>query len=497
MDENNQSFIRLENISKSFGTVHANRDISLDIQSGKIKALLGENGAGKSTLMGMLAGQLQPDNGTILLDGKPIIFSSTKASIKAGIGMVYQHFMLVETMTVAENVFLGQEEGFFLKPKKLERLVKSLAQAYGLDIDPSARISDLSMGEKQRVEILKLLQRRSQLLIFDEPTAVLTPQEITQLFTALKEMARQGKAVVFISHKLDEVLEIADDIVVLRHGRVVDSLKRSDVNSKSELAQLMIGRDIMLQIDKQQMEPKQTVLKVKDLCDNVLKNINLDVRQGEILGIVGVAGNGQKPLVETICGLKPVQQGDVLILGQPWRRFFSRRSWSNALSYIPEDRRGLASCLNLDQVDNFLLTTREGFSIGPWLKKREAEKKVTGLIDMFGVQPRDVRILARQLSGGNLQKMVLAREFYRRPRLIVAEQPTQGLDIAAMEDVWNLLLKARDKAGILLFTGDLTEALSLSDRIAVMYEGRIMDTFYTHDTQKIGQIGLMMAGIVP
>ncbi|UCD33398.1 MAG: ABC transporter ATP-binding protein [Desulfobacterales bacterium] len=497
MGENSPAFIRLESISKSFGTVHANRDISLDIHFGKIKALLGENGAGKSTLMGMLAGQLQPDKGSICLHGKPVAFSSTKAAIKAGIGMVYQHFMLVETMTVAENVFLGQEEGFFLQPKKMEDLVKDLAETYGLQIDPCARISDLSMGEKQRVEILKLLQRRSQLLIFDEPTAVLTPQEAIQLFTSLKQMARQGKAIVFISHKLDEVLEIADEIAVLRHGRVVDSLNRSDVNSKSELAQLMIGRDIMHKIDKRPLEPKQMVLRVKDLCDNVLKHINFEVRQGEVLGIVGVAGNGQKPLVETVCGLKPVEQGDVSIFGEPWYRFFSRRSWSNALCYIPEDRRGLASCLNLDLVDNFLLTTREGFSKGPWLNKREAEKKVQGLIDAFGVQPKDARILARQLSGGNLQKMVLAREFYRRPRLIVAEQPTQGLDIAATEDIWNLLLKAKDKAGILLLTGDLTEALSLSDRIAVMYEGRIMDTFYTHDTQKINQIGLMMAGIVP
>ncbi len=497
MVENSTSFVRLENISKSFGTVQANSNINLDIASGKIKALLGENGAGKSTLMGVLAGQLQPDSGTIFLGGKPIMLSSTKVAIKAGIGMVYQHFMLVETMTVAENVFLGQEEGFFIKPKKLERRVKHLAHTYGLDIDPSARISDLSMGEKQRVEILKLLQRESQLLIFDEPTAVLTPPEITQLFQALKQMALQGKAIVFISHKLDEVMAVADDIVVLRRGRVVGALNRSEVDSKSELARLMIGRDIMLKIDKQPLTPKQMVLSVRNLCDHVLKNINLDVRQGEILGLVGVAGNGQKSLVETICGIKPVQQGSVLIFGQSWQEFFSQRPWRNALSYIPEDRRDLASCLNLDQVDNFLLTTREGFSSGPWLQKRDAEKKVKVLIDTFGVQPTDIRILARRLSGGNLQKMVLAREFYRRPRLIVAEQPTQGLDIAAMEDVWHLLLKARDRAGILLLTGDLTEALSLSDRIAVMYEGRILDTFFTHDTEKVDQIGLMMAGIVP
>jgi simple sugar transport system ATP-binding protein len=492
-----QSFIRLENISKSFGSVHANRNISLDLYSGKIKALLGENGAGKSTLMSILAGKLQPDQGRIWLNGQPVDFSSTKAAIKAGVGMVYQHFMLVDAMTVTENIFLGQEEGFLIKPKKLEHQVKDLASKYGLDIDPSARISALSMGERQRVEILKLLQRQSQFLIFDEPTTVLTPHETTQLFEALKQMAHQGKAIVFISHKLDEVLEIADEIVVLRQGSVVETLNVSDVTSKSELAQLMVGREIMFQIEKQPVEPKQIVLRVESLSDDVLKNINLEVRQGEILGIVGVAGNGQKPLIETICGLNPPRQGKVFIFGQSWNQFFAHRPWDGALSYIPEDRQGLATCLGLDLVDNFLLTTREGFTKGPWLMKKQAEEKAQGLIETFGVQPGDVRVLARQLSGGNLQKMVLSREFYRRPRLIVAEQPTQGLDIAATEDIWNLLLKAREKAGVVLITGDLTEALALSDRVAVMYEGQIMDTFHTSDTEKIDQIGLMMAGIAP
>jgi len=497
MVDNAPSHIRLENISKSFGSVHANRNINLDIHSGKIKALLGENGAGKSTLMSILAGQLQPDSGRILIDGKPVAFPSTKAGIEAGIGMVYQHFMLVDAMTVAENILLGQDQRFFLNPKKMRRLVKDLADRYELDIDPSARISNLSMGEKQRVEILKLLYRQSQFLIFDEPTAVLTPQETAHLFDALRQMAHQGKAIVFISHKLDEVLEIADEIAVLRHGQVVDTLDAADVSSKSELARLMVGREILLQIEKQPLEPKQRVLRVQGLSNNFLENVNLEVRQGEILGIVGVSGNGQKPLVETICGLQPPETGDVSILGQSWNRFFAQRPWENALSYIPEDRQGLAVCMGLDLVDNFLLTTREGFSSGPWLSKPAAEKKAKGLIEAFGVKPGNVRALARQLSGGNLQKMVLAREFYRKPRLIVAEQPTQGLDIAATEDVWNLLLKAREKTGILLITGDLSEALTLSDRIAVMFEGRIMDTFSTSDTEKIDQIGLMMAGVAP
>lgn len=497
MVERSPLHIRLENISKSFGSVHANQDICLDIYSGKIKALLGENGAGKSTLMSILAGQLQPDQGKILINGKPVSFSSTKAAIKAGIGMVYQHFMLVEAMTVAENVLLGQKEGFFLKPSQIERMVKNLAHRYGLDIDPSARISDLSMGEKQRVEILKLLYRESQFLIFDEPTAVLTPQEITQLFEALKQMAGQGKAIVFISHKLDEVLEIADEVAVLRQGKVVDNLHIDDVTSKSELARLMVGREIVFKVEKEPMEPKQIVLRINNLNDSRLKNINIEVRQGEILGIIGVSGNGQKPLVETICGLIPPQQGEVNILGQTWDQFYSIRPWAGALCYIPEDRQGLAACLNLDLVDNFLLTTRQGFSSGPWLKKGQAKLKAEGLIQEFGIKPGNVNVLARQLSGGNLQKMVLAREFYRRPRLIVAEQPTQGLDVAATEDVWNLLLKAREKAGIMLLTGDLSEALSLSDRVAVIFDGRIMDTFHTSDTKKIDQIGLMMAGVEP
>lgn len=497
MVDNTPSHIRLENISKSFGSVHANRNINLDIHSGKIKALLGENGAGKSTLMSILAGQLQPDSGRILIDGQPVAFPSTKAGIEAGIGMVYQHFMLVDAMTVAENILLGQDERFFLNPKKMNRLVKELADRYELDINPSARISNLSMGEKQRVEILKLLHRQSRFLIFDEPTAVLTPQETAHLFDALRQMAHQGKAIVFISHKLDEVLEIADEIAVLRHGQVVDTLDAADVSSKSELARLMVGREILLQIEKQPLEPKQRVLRVQGLCNNFLKDVNLEVRQGEILGIVGVSGNGQKPLVETICGLQPPETGDVSILGQPWNRFFAQRPWEDGLSYIPEDRQGLAVCMGLDLVDNFLLTTREGFSSGPWLSKHAAEKKAKGLIESFGVKPGNVRALARQLSGGNLQKMVLAREFYRKPRLIVAEQPTQGLDIAATEDVWNLLLKAREKTGILLITGDLSEALTLSDRIAVMFGGRIMDTFSTSDTEKIDQIGLMMAGVAP
>ena len=489
--------IRLQAISKAFGPVRANQDISLDIHAGRTLVLLGENGAGKSTLMSILAGRLQPDSGTIFVDGKPTAIQSTQRAHMLGIGMVYQHFMLVDAMTVTENVLLGQREGFWLPLKKLRQKVAGLAEQYGLQVDPDARVADLSMGERQRVEILKLLYRESRILIFDEPTTVLTPNEAGQLFEALKKMAAQGKAILFISHKLDEVMQLADDIAILRKGRVTGQMPAHQVTSKADLAMQMVGREVLLQVNRQPMEPRQTVLRVHGLSGNGLKHIDLQVRQGEIVGLVGVAGNGQKALVETICGLRRPLSGTLTILGRQWREFNARQTWDGNLSYVPEDRRGLATCLDMDLVDNFLLTTRQGFSRGPWLDRRRALDKTADLIQEFDVQPPAPGNLARRLSGGNLQKLVLAREFFRRPRLIVAEQPTQGLDIGAMEAIWQVLLKARERAGILLITGDLTEALMLSDRIAVIFEGRIMDTFDADDREKIDNIGLLMAGVEP
>jgi len=492
---NDHPLIRLEGLSKTFGPIYANRDITLDIHAGKIKSLLGENGAGKSTLMGMLAGRLHPDGGRILVEGRPRLFASARDAIDEGIGMVYQHFMLVEAMTVAENIFLGHAGGLRLKSEDMERQVADLARDVRLDIDPAARVASLSMGEKQRVEILKLLFRRNRVLIFDEPTAVLTPQEAQQLFEALRRMARQGKAIVFISHKLDEVMALSDEIAVLRKGEVVADMPAAKVHTKEDLARLMVGRAVILQVKRQPQEPRQSVLRVRGLNDAPLKDIRLTVRQGEILGLVGVAGNGQKPLVETICGLRRPQTGLVRLMGKDWSHFHGHRRWDGNLSYIPEDRQNLATCRYLSLTDNFLLTTRQGFCRGPWLQRGEAEKRLGQLIQDFDIQPPDPRAEARQLSGGNLQKMVLAREFFRRPRLIVAEQPTQGLDIAATEDVWQVLLKARERAGILLVTGDLAEALSLSDRLAVIFNGRIVDTFEADNQSKIDRIGLLMAGV--
>ncbi len=489
--------VSLRGITKVFGTVRANSNISLDIHPGRIKALLGENGAGKSTLMSILAGHYLPDSGEILIDGRHSALRSTKDAIKAGIGMVYQHFMLVEAMTVAENVFLGQEPGFFLSPRAMQEQVRILGRAFGLHVDPAARVADLSMGEKQRVEILKLLQRESRILIFDEPTAVLTPQEAEQLFLALRSMAAQGKAIVYISHKLGEVMALADEIAILRRGEVVDEIPASEVHSPSDLARRMVGREVLLEVRREPMELRQNVLRMQDVGSGILRDVSLSLRQGEVLAVVGVAGNGQKDLVEAICGLNEPETGEITVLGKSWRSFFSETSWQGGLSYVPEDRMGLAVCRGMDLVDNFLLTTRQGYSSSIWLQRDKARAVAEELVHQFKVSPPDVNCQARQLSGGNLQKMVLAREFHRRPRLIVAEQPTQGLDVSAIEEVWTTLLAAREEAGILLVTGDLAEALALADRIAVMYGGRIVDIFPADDQYRVDRIGQMMAGMKP
>lgn len=364
--------VALRGITKVFGSVRANGEISLDIHPGRIKALLGENGAGKSTLMSILAGHYRPDAGEILVDGEPRVFRSTRDAIRAGIGMVYQHFMLVEAMTVAENVFLGQEPGFFISPADLEKRVRELAESYGLEVDPAARVADLSMGERQRVEILRLLERRSRVLIFDEPTAVLTPQEGEQLFQALRNMVAQGKAIVYISHKLHEVMALADEVAILRKGQVVDEVAAADVRSQADLARRMVGREVLLDVRRKPREPRQNVLRLEDVHAGMLRGVSLSLRQGEILAVVGVAGNGQRDLAETVCGLRRPDAGEAVVLGRSWSAFFADPPWQGGLSYIPEDRMGLAVCRNMDLVDNFLLTTRQGYASSVWLKRAEA-----------------------------------------------------------------------------------------------------------------------------
>ncbi|BDQ36405.1 branched chain amino acid ABC transporter ATP-binding protein [Pseudodesulfovibrio nedwellii] len=488
--------VRLKGLTKRFGKIVANDAITLDVYPGRIKALLGENGAGKSTMMSMLAGRYKPDEGTIEVDGKPVRFSSSRDAIAAGIGMVYQHFMLVDSMTVAENVLLGQEGSFFIRRKEMSKRVSELAGKYDMEIDPDARIADLSMGERQLVEILKLLYRESRILIFDEPTAVLTPEETGRLFKTLWRMTEQGKSIIFISHKLEEVIALADEIAILRRGRIEGELDPNTIESKADLASRMVGKEVLLEVDRKPVERGDKVLDVRNLTGLGLSEVDLDVHQGEVVSIVGVAGNGQKGLVEAVTGLIKPPQDTVFIMGQPWRKFFAESTWNRSMCYIPEDRLGLATLPNQNLVDNLLLTTRKGFAKGWFLDKKKAAKDTIELIKKFDIRPGRIHALAWQLSGGNLQKAVLARELYRQPRLIVAEQPTQGLDVSATEEVWNRLLEARKMAGVLLVTGDLNEALQLSDRIAVIYRGRILDILDTAEEGISRKIGPLMAGIV-
>ncbi|MDL2209313.1 ABC transporter ATP-binding protein [Desulfovibrio sp. OttesenSCG-928-O18] len=490
--------VRLCGITKHFGKVKANHKITLDIHAGKIKALLGENGAGKSTLMSILAGKLLPDRGWIMVDGRSVALSSPKDALRLGIGMVYQHFSLVDSMTVAENVVLGQTGGFFLNRRGMLETVAALADRYGLALDPSARVHSLSMGEKQRVEIAKLLYRDSRVLILDEPTAVLTPQEAEQLFSSMRAMAKAGKAIVFISHKMQEVLDVADDIAILRRGLIVDAFDRESVPDKAELASRMLGRELAAfepaAPPRMDGEP-EVVLETSHLGGNGLHDVSFTLRRGEILAVAGVAGNGQKELVETLCGLIPLRQGDARILGKPWKAFYPAAPRHASLAYIPEDRLHRAVCPEFSLAENFLLTTRTEFSNGPWLRRKEAGTAAAETVATYGVVPANKEAAAKSFSGGNLQKFVIGRELFREPKIIIAENPTQGLDVAAAEEVWHRLLKARENAGILLVTGDLAEALLLATRIIVMFQGRIMDTFDRSDTRKVSRIGLLMAGI--
>ncbi|QGY41088.1 ATP-binding cassette domain-containing protein [Pseudodesulfovibrio cashew] len=496
LPEGTQPVVSLKGVTKRFGKVVANDSITLDIYPGRIKALLGENGAGKSTMMSMLAGRYRPDEGTIEVDGNPVRFHSSKDAIAAGIGMVYQHFMLVDSMTVAENVLLGQEGSFLVKPAEMEGRVGRLAEEYGLEIDPAARIADLSMGERQVVEILKLLYRESRILIFDEPTAVLTPEETNKLFEALWRMTEQGKSIIFISHKLEEVIALADEISILRRGKIEGELDPNAIESKAELASRMVGKEVLLEIDRQPAEIGDPVLEVRGLTGIGLSDVSLDVHKGEVVALVGVAGNGQKALVEAVTGLVKPPLDTVFIMGQPWRKFFAESTWNRSMCYIPEDRLGLATLRNQNLVDNLLLTTRKGYTKGFLLNKKQAEKDTVSLIEKFDIRPGRIHALAWQLSGGNLQKAVLARELFREPRLIVAEQPTQGLDVSATEEVWNRLLAARTMAGILLVTGDLNEALQLADRVAVIYRGRILGVIDAAAPNALDRIGPLMAGVL-
>jgi len=494
--------VRMAGIVKRFPGVLANDQIDFEAYPGEIHALLGENGAGKSTLMNILFGIYQPDEGDIFVHGRKVRFRSPRDAIDQGIGMVHQHFMLVEVQTVAENVTLGLNESrFLLNLGKTKERIAELAKKYSLRVDADAHIWQLSVGEQQRVEILKMLYRGADVLILDEPTAVLTPQEARELFNTLRRMACEGHTVVFITHKLDEVMAISDRITILCGGRVVSTVRTSETNKES-LAKMMVGRPVLLHIEKQPVEKGQIVLQVENLQAQsdkklpALKGISLTVQQGEILGMAGVSGNGQRELAEAITGLRPVTGGRVLINNVDVTNCAPCRIIEKGVGHIPEDRTGMGLVPNLAVSDNIILKAyrQPKLSKGPFLNRLSIRGFVDRLIRLFDIATPSQDTPVKQLSGGNLQRTILARELSAVPTLLVAVHPTRGLDIGATESVHKMLLEQRGKgAAILLISEDLDEVLTLSDRIATLYEGQIMGTVNAEEAN-VEQLGLMMGG---
>ena len=494
--------VRMVGIVKRFPGVLANDQVDLDVRCGEVHALLGENGAGKSTLMSILSGLYYPDAGQILIHGRPATIHSPRDAIRLGIGMVHQHFMLVPVMTVAENVVLGlRQPRFFLDLSKTERQLAELATRYGLRVDPRAHIWQLSVGEQQRVEILKMLYRGAEILILDEPTAVLTPQEVDDLFATLRRMASEGHAIIIISHKLDEVEAIADRVTVLRKGRKVATVERTQV-SKAELARMMVGREVLFDLEKEPLLAGEVILEACDvhaLGDKglpALRGVSLAVRAGEILGIAGVAGNGQRELAEALTGMRPCKSGCIRVCGRETTNCSPRQAIACGVGHVPEDRLGTGLVPNLSVADNLILKAYRTDELmrGPFLDPQAIRTFARDLVTRFDVSTASLESAVKTLSGGNLQRVLLAREISCRPAVMVAVHPTRGLDIGATEAVHNLLLELRRQGtGILLISEDLDELLALSDRLIVLYEGQVMGEVPTREAH-IEEIGLMMAG---
>lgn len=491
-------------ISKSFGTVQANDNVSLGVESGEIVALLGENGAGKSTLVKAIFGLIKPDSGEILINGEKMTFGDTAGVIDRGVGMVHQHFQLVPVMTVAENIFLGDERrrGIFLDRKKARNEVLQLSEKYGLIVDPDARIEDLPVGTQQRVEILKALRKNVRLLILDEPSAVLTPQETDELLEVIRQLAKKGVAIILITHKLREVMAVADRVVVLRNGKLVGTTSPSE-SSEAGLAQMMVGRTVILDVTKGPANVGKTGLKVDSLRvkdDRGIMAVNgaqFEVHSGEILGIAGVEGNGQRELVEAICGMRSRESGSVAINDKDLPNLDPKAAHRAGMSHIPEDREkhGLVSTYSIS--DNLVLNTfdEEPFAKG-WIRDLAAvAANGAKLVKEFDIRTPSASLTAGSLSGGNKQKAVVARELSQNKSVVVAAQPTRGVDVGSIEFIHNQLISARDKgAAILLVSAELDEVLSLSDRIAVIYGGKIIATFDSASADR-SQIGRLMAGL--
>jgi len=493
--------VDMRKIVKRFPGVLANDHIDFKLKRGEIHALLGENGAGKSTLMNILTGLYKQDYGTILIQGEPVNFSSPKDAIQVGIGMVHQHFMLVPSQSVTENILLGLDTPrFMIRLPEYDQVITDLSQRYGLSVDPRAKIWQLSVGEQQRVELLKMLFRGADILIMDEPTAVLAPQEIDDLFVTLKTMVSNGKSIVFISHKLQEVMDIADRVTVLSKGKIVAYGLSTREVSKKELARLMVGREVLFDLHKKEQQPGDVVLSVENVhAENdkglpALRGVTFQIRRGEIVGMAGVAGNGQRELAQVITGLRKCSQGNVLLQGKEISNQSARIGISQGLAHIPEDRTHVGSSPNLSITDNVIMKKyrQPPISAGWMINLLEATKFAKNLKESYDIIAPSLETPARLLSGGNLQRLILAREISSEPDVMIAVQPTRGLDVGAIEGVQRLLLSQRETgSAILLISEELEELLSLSDRIYVIYEGRIMGEVLD---KNIENIGLMMCG---
>ena len=494
--------LRLDNIVKTFPGVVANDHVSLEVKKGEIHCLLGENGAGKTVLMSILYGLYTPDSGQIYYNGQPLRIRSPKDAINQHIGMVHQHFMLVPTLTVAENIILGQYPFWhvFRDMEKVSERIQQLSRERGLQVDPEALISSLSVGEQQRVEILKALYHGAELLILDEPTAVLTPQETGQLLSLLHSLAGQGMTIIFITHKLEEVMQVSERVTVLRDGKVVATVNTKETNPR-ELAHMMVGRDVLMELPRKPAQPGGCVLEVSGLTVvnerglTAVKNVSFSVRTGEIVGIAGVSGNGQSELALALSGLLPTVHGEIRLCGEPIK-LTTHLLNRGGLAHIPEDRIKMGIILPFTVAENLIVHEHsdEPYSHNGFLSFRRIAEHAQGLVDKFDIRTSDVENEIEHLSGGNQQKLVVARELDRKPRFLLVNQPTRGIDVGATEFVLQQMLDQRDAGtGILLISTELEELFAVADRILVMYEGQIVGEMPA-DRNRLEEVGLMMAG---
>jgi simple sugar transport system ATP-binding protein len=502
-----ETVLELRGITKRFPGVLANDHISIELKKGEIHALLGENGAGKTTLMNILYGLYKPDEGEIYVKGKKVEVTSPRDAIAGGVGMVHQHFMLVPVFTVTENVMLGDEDlypGGLLNRKKAAAKIGAISRQYNLDVDPAAYVRDLPVGIQQRVEIIKLLYRNADIFILDEPTAVLTPQEVDELFNIMKKLVEQGKSIIFITHKLREVMEFADRITVIRAGKVVGSTTPAETD-QYKLASMMVGRQIELNLDKQPPKPGEAVLEVKNLKvlnaqhQVAVDGVSFEVREGEVLGVAGVQGNGQTELVRAVTGLAHAVGGKITLLGKNITHAAAKQITEAGTAHIPEDRQKDGLVLGYSIEDNMILNTwyKPPFARRFILQRKVILDNANALVKKFDVRTPSALTKTTNLSGGNQQKVIVAREFSRPIRLLVATQPTRGLDVGSIEYIHNRIIEKRDEGcAVLLVSTELDEIMQLSDRIAVMYRGQILAVVDARTTTR-EEIGLLMAGVVP